>query len=211
MSGLTRHRSQVRLIAAGTAGAVAVLTLAASTGVASADTHVKATYKVTGSTFLKAPNFTMKLGPGQLSSNFDANTGKVSASLTLPNATGSFKQGGVIPVTATTKFINDGKTTGTVNRNTGAVKTSSEITLRIVSLTVSGLPVSVGKTCETTDPVTVALKSLKGFNLIEGGNLAGTYTIGDFQHCRLATLLINATIPSAGNTIALKLGKAKLG
>src|SRR3984957_6461292 len=164
MSGLTRRRSQVRLIAAGTASAVAVLTLAASTGVASADTHVKATYKVTGSTFLKAPNFTMKLGPGQLASNFDTNTGKVTASLALPNATGFFKQGGVIPVTATTKFINDGKTTGTVNRNTGAVKTTSQITLRIVSLTVAGLPVGVGKSCETTDPVTVALKSLKGFN-----------------------------------------------
>src|ERR1700722_13692413 len=211
MSVLTRRRSQVRLITAGAAGAAAVLTLAASTGVASADTHVKATYKVTGSTFLKAPNFTMKLGPGQLASNFDANTGKVTASLTLPNATGSFKQDGVIPVTATTKFINDGKTTGTVNRNTGAVKTASKITLRIVSLTVSGVPMWVGKTCETTDPVTVGLKSQKGFNLLEGGNLTGTYTIGDFQHCKLATLLINSTIPSAGNTIALKLGKAKLG
>ena len=31
------------------------------------------------------------------------------------------------------------------------------------------------------------------------------------QNCGLATLLINLTIPGSGNTITLKLGKAKIG
>ena len=87
------------------AGLVAVCTVAASAGPASADVLVHAKYKVTGSTFIKAANFTLALGPGKLASTLDANTGKLTAKLTLPNATGSFKQDGLIPVTATTKFI----------------------------------------------------------------------------------------------------------
>jgi hypothetical protein len=51
----------------------------------------------------------------------------------------------------------------------------------------------------------------KGFNILKGGNLAGSYTIGQFQDCKLATLLINLTIPGSGNTIKLTLGKAHLG
>ncbi|MDR2988549.1 MAG: hypothetical protein LBV34_27310, partial [Nocardiopsaceae bacterium] len=115
-----------------------------------------------------------------------------------------------IPVTATTRFINDGPTTGTLNLNTGAVTTTSKITLKLVSLNVAGVNVPVGTSCQTASPVVVTVKSQKGFNILNGGNLAGSYTIGRFEHCRLATLLINTTIPGPGNTITLKLGKAHI-
>jgi len=195
-------------------GAAALMAGAAVIGLAGpawADTHVHATYKVTGSTYIKAPNFTMTLGPGTLASTLDANTGKLTAKLTLPEATGSFKQYNIVPVTATTQFINDGPTTGTLSLKTGAVKTTSKITLRIVSLVVGGIPVPVGSSCETTDPVVVTVTSQPKFNILKGGNLAGSYTIGDFGGCGLATLLINLTLPGSGNTITLTLGKAKLG
>src|SRR5260370_41828215 len=90
------------------AGLVGVFTVAASAGPVAADTFIHAKYKVTGSTFIKAPNFTLSLGPGKLAAKVDANTMKITATLTMPNATGSFKQFGLIPVTATTQFINDG-------------------------------------------------------------------------------------------------------
>jgi hypothetical protein len=207
------RRTQARLVAAATAGALAAGgAMALEPGMASATTLVHAKYKVSGSTYLKSPNFTLKLGPGMLSSTLNLATGKLTANLSLPNATGSFKQSGLIPVTATTQLINDGPTTGKVNLNTGAVKTKSKITMRIVSLTVAGVNVPVGSSCETSTPVVVALASLPKFNLLAGGKLAGTYAIPNFSHCGLApTLLINATIPGSGNTITLKLGKAKLG
>lgn len=185
--------------------------LIASSGVASATTTLHATYKVTGSTFIKAPNFTMALGPGKLAAVVSLTTGAIKATLTLPDATGSFLQGGLIPVTATTRFINDAPTTGKLNLTTGAVQTTSKITLRIVSLSVAGLPVPVGDSCETSSPVVVPVKSLPGFNALLGGKLAGSYTIPQFQHCELATPLINLTLPGSGNTITLKLGKAKVG
>src|SRR5215469_12928617 len=138
--------------ALGAAGVVAASVTAAFGGPASAATFVKARYKVTGSTFLAGPKATVSLGPGHLSSKLNVNTGKLTATLTLPPATGSFKQGGVVPVTATTKFINDGPTTGKINLNTGAVRTRSKVTLQITRLTVAKVPMPVGGRCETARP-----------------------------------------------------------
>jgi hypothetical protein len=205
--------SRVRSVGIAAAGMVAVGTIAASAGPASAaDTVVHAKYKVTGSTFIKAPDFTVALGPGKLASTLDANTGKLTATLTLPDATGSFKEDGVVPVTATTQFINDGPTTGTLNFDTGAVSTTSKITLRVVSLSAAGVPVPVGSSCETAQPAVVSVSGQPpGFNILKGGSLTGTYTIPQFANCGLATALLNLTIPGPGNTITLTLGKAKLG
>ncbi|HEY2078914.1 MAG TPA: hypothetical protein VGH53_21495, partial [Streptosporangiaceae bacterium] len=94
---------------------------------------------------------------------------------------------------------------------TGKVRTKSKITLRIVSLTVAGVNVPVGNSCETKSPAVVRLTSQPGFNVLGGGTVAGGYTIPKFSHCGLATPLINLTIPGGGNTITLTLGKAKLG
>ena len=207
----TRRSLRPRLTAAAVAMLAAGAAIAATASPASAASTVRAKYKVTGSTFIKAPNFTLSLGPGRLVSRVNLKTGKLTARLSMPDATGSFKQLGVIPVTATTQFINDGPTTGRLNKNTGAVRTKSKITLRIVSLTVAGLPVPVGNSCQTKSPAVVRLTSQPGFNVLTGGNLAGRYTIPDFSHCGLATVLINLTIPGGGNTITLTLGKAKLG
>ena len=59
-----------------------------------------------------------------------------------------------------------------------------------------------------------ALRSVRGRRAAVSGAatlVAGSYTIGHFQDCGLATLLINTTIPGSGNTVKFTLGKAKLG
>src|ERR1700729_2469757 len=62
---------------AGMAGVavVAAATLVAGSAAASADTTLKATYPVSGSTFLAAPGATLALGPGKLASTVDLDTG----------------------------------------------------------------------------------------------------------------------------------------
>jgi hypothetical protein len=137
-------------------------------------------------------------------------TGATTANLKLPDATGSFKEEGVIPVTATAQFIDDGPTRGRLNLSTGVVRTTPKITLRIVDLTVSGVGVPVGSSCGTSAPLVVMVASQAGFNPLKGGKLAGTYTIPKFADCELATPLINLTLPGPGNTIALTLGNAKV-
>lgn len=198
-----------RSVAVSAAGLLALTGVLASTGAASADTTVTYRYPVTGSTYLAAPNATVSLGPGKLVATTDLNTDAITARLTLPPATGSFSEAGVLPVTATVQLINDGPTTGKVNPDTGAVTTTSKITMKIVSLIVAGVSQPVGNSCETSTPVSVTVSSEKGFNILKGGKVAGTYTIPDFANCGLETPLINLTLPGSGNTITLTLGKAK--
>jgi hypothetical protein len=204
-----RRRSRTAVVTA-SAGLLAVAGVLASAGPASADTTLTVQYKVTGSSHLSAPNANLPLGPGKLTSTVDLTTGALTANLALPDATGSFNELGLIPVTATAQLINDGPTTGTVNASTGAVTTTSLITMRIVSLTVAGLPQPVGPACQTATPVSVTVNSQPGFSIVKGGNLAGTYTIPQFANCGLETLLINLTLPGPNNTITLTLGKAKV-
>jgi hypothetical protein len=210
MSGLHQLTALRRTVMAASAGLLTVAGVFASAGPASADTTITIRYPVTGTTHLAAPNADLPLGPGKLTATADLNTDAITANLKLPDATGSFKELGLIPVTATAQLINDGPTTGTLDPNTGAVTTTSLITMRIVSLTVAGIPQLVGDSCETSSPVSVTVTSQPGFNIIKGGNLAGTYTIPPFANCGLDTLLINLTLPGQGNTITLTLGKGKV-
>jgi hypothetical protein len=204
------RRSAVKslVIAAAAGGLLSLAVVPAS--VASADSSVTVTYPVTGSTYIKAINSTVPLGPGTLTSTVDLTTSAVSATLSLPAATGSFKELGFIPVTATTQFVQDGAASGTADISTNTVSVTSQTTLQITKLSVGGLPIPVGRDCETRVPASITVNSQAGFNVLSGGNLAGTYTIPSFSHCGLATLLINLTIPGPGNTITLTLGAGSL-
>jgi hypothetical protein len=203
-------------------GGVRVMTITALSGLlaagaflataapASAQSSVTVKYPVTGSTLLKKVDATAELGPGTLKSTVNLSNGSLTATLTLPPATASFEELGLVPVTATTAFINDGPTTGTVNLDTGAVTTTSHITLQVTSLSVAGIPVPVPSGCESASPATVKVDSQPGFTIVNGGNLSGTYTVPPFAHCGLLTPVLNLTIPGPGNTITLTLGKAKV-
>jgi hypothetical protein len=191
-------------------GLLAAGAIAATAAPASAQSSVTVKYPVTGSTLLKKLDATAALGPGTLTSTVNLSTGAVTATLALPPASVSYEELGLVPVTATTKFINDGPTTGTVNLDTGAVATTSHITLEVTSLTVAGLPVPVPNGCESASPATVAVTSQPGFTIVNGGSLSGTYTVPLFAHCGLLTPVLNLTIPGPGNTITLTLGKAKV-
>jgi hypothetical protein len=182
----------------------------AGAGAASAASSLTVKYKVSGSTFLKKINTTASLGPGTLTSTVNLSKGTLKASLALPPATVSFKEFGLVPVTATTEFIQSGPTTGTLNLNTGAVHTTSKIILKVDSISLSGVPTPVPSSCESKTPAVIKLASQKGFSVVKGGKVAGTYTIPKFAHCGLLTPLLNLTIPGDGNTISLKLGKPKV-
>jgi hypothetical protein len=193
------------------AGLAACACVVGGAGTAYAGTTLRVTYPVTGSTYLAAPSATVALGPGTLASKVDLTTDTFTAKLSLPDATGSFNELGLVPVTATTQFINDGPTTGSINPDTGGITSTSQITLKIVSLSVAGLGVPIGNSCETSTPITIQVTSQPGFNILTGGNLAGSYTIPQFANCGLSTAVINLTLPGPNNTITLTLGAAQKG
>jgi hypothetical protein len=190
-----------------TSAAALAGTIGLGAGSASADTTASLTYPVSGSTTINAIHTSIPLGPGTLAATADLTTGTITGSVNLPAATGSFKELGLVPVTATTEFVEQGPTTGTLESN-GGIAATSHITLKLTSLKVAGIPLPVGNSCETATPATIALTSQPGFNALTGGTLTGTYTIPRFTHCLLATPLINLTLPGPGNTITLTLGAA---
>jgi hypothetical protein len=207
-------RKPLTLFAAAACAAAAGIGLGAAPAVASpaaaADTTITVTYPVTGTTLIKAINSTLSLGPGTLTSTADLTNSTLTGTLSLPAATGSFKELGFIPVSATTQLIQDGPATGTVDFSTNTVTTTAETTIELTSLKVFGISLPLGNSCETATPTAITVTSQTGFNVLSGGTLAGTYTIPRFTHCGLATFLINLTLPGPGNTISLTLGAAKL-
>ncbi len=166
-------------------------------------------YPVTGTTYLAAPGATVSLGPGSLRVRVNQSTKRLRARLSLPSATVSFNELGFIPVTATTKFTQDGATTGRVNINAGRVRSRSKVTLQITAMTVAGIPVPVPDGCKSSSPAVIKLASQPGFSVSRGGTLAGTYTLPPFAGCGLLTSLINSATTGPGNTISLTLGQAQ--
>jgi hypothetical protein len=174
-------------------------------GSALADTTASLTYPVSGSTYINAIHTSIPLGPGSLAATADLTTSTITGSVNLPAATGSFRELGLVPVTATTEFIEDGSTTGTLESN-GGIQATAKITLKLTSLKVAGISLPVGNSCQTATPATIPLASQPGFNALTGGTVSGTYTIPRFTHCLLNTVLINLTLPGPSNTITLALG-----
>jgi hypothetical protein len=187
------------------------LAVGLSVSSAVADTTIHASYPVNGSTYIKATNSTMALGPGSLTATVDLTTGSVTGNVSLPPATGSFAELGLVPVTATTEFIQDGQTTGAINKSTGALQATSQITLKLTDLKIEGLDVPIGNSCQSTTPATITVTSSPGFSPLKGGTVTGTYTIPPFRDCLLLTPLINLTIPGPDNTISLTLGTPTFG
>jgi hypothetical protein len=194
------------------AGAVMLASAGVMTaaGTASADTVLNVHYPLTGTTHIAKLNTTVNLGSGTLAATVDLTTGTSSSTLTLPPATVSVKELGIVPVTATTELIQNGPASGTVNTSTNAISSTASVTLKITSLSVAGLNLPVGNSCETT-PFNIAISSGPGFTVGGGGPVSGTYTIPLFHHCGLNTLLINLSIPGPGNTLNLTLGQLQLG
>jgi hypothetical protein len=194
------------------AGAVVLAAVGVTTtaGAASADSVINAHYAVTGTTYIAKLKTTVNLGSGTLAATVDLTTGTSTSTLTLPPATASAKVLGLVPVSATTEMVQNGPAAGTVNLSTNTITSTASVTLKITNLTVGGLSLPVGSSCQTT-PFNVSLSSGPGFTVGGGGPVSGTYTIPPFHHCGLNTLLINLSIPGPGNTLNLTLGQLQLG
>ncbi len=197
-----RFRPLLGLVAAALCAA-AVAVPAVADAAPAADPMLNATYPVSGTTDINATNSSLTLGPGTLTASLDTTTLAFTGNLDLPPATGSFKELGFVPVTATAEFDQVGAITGMdVN---GGITATAHISIKLTRVVAGGIPVVVGNHCQTV-PATINLASGDGFNVLLGGPVSGTFTIPPFLGCGLNTGLINAIIPGPGNTISLNLG-----
>ncbi|AHH99762.1 hypothetical protein [Kutzneria albida] len=199
-------REPLRRMTGVLAAALAVAMVGA--GVASADpqappTTINVNFKIDGTTYLKKIDATMTLGTGKLISHLVPGTGEITADLQLPPATLSYKQFGILPVSSTVELESIGQTTGKLDK--GVVTSHSTMRMHLKTMSVAGLPIPIGDNCASAEPDTIDLVSGPGFNILKGGDLLGTYSVGQFANCGLAGLLINALVPGPDNTIKLTL------
>lgn len=191
-------------------GAAAALTVAAAP--ASAAPALTVAYDASGSTLVKKPNSTIKLGPTTLTNYLNAD-GTFTADLPLPTTTSAFKVIGFLPAKATVDFIPVGATTGRLVSNpTPRVSATANYYIKLSNVTLGGLPTFVGNNCKTTAPVSIPVATPAGerFDITKGGNLTGTYTIGKFANCGLTTFIINQLVPGTGNTVQFTLSNGRI-
>jgi hypothetical protein len=173
---------------------------------------IKFAYDVNGSSYIPSINSTVHLGPAVLLVSVDGDTGHFAGSLPLPSARTRFQALGLIPIQGTVSFVPSGQVTGRIynspsNPRIQKVTSTSRYYLRLSNVTSLGVPLSVGDTCRTVDPVVIKAATPRNgrFNLTTGGPIVGTYSIGEFADCGLSTALINSMVPGGGNTVTLSL------
>ncbi|GAB4002398.1 DUF6801 domain-containing protein [Nocardioides ultimimeridianus] len=163
---------------------------------------VSYTYGLQGTTHLAAPGSDAHLS-GTVAATLTTGTGAFTATLGLSPTTTSFKLYGFLPVTASVTFATVGSTTGQLSP-TGLTSTS-QVLVRLPSITLFGFPVGGGASCQTTTPAQIPLRSGAGFDPVKGGALTGSYSLPSFANCGYATAALNMVAPGPGNTVDVTL------
>ncbi|MFB9314527.1 hypothetical protein [Nocardioides plantarum] len=173
------------------------------------------TYDAVGTSTIKSTGSVVDLGPTTLTTALESADGSFTGHLPLPTSTAEFKLAGFLPVQATVDFIEAAPVTGALVRSGATTTVTSTATyfIKLSHVKIGGIPAFVGNQCRTAAPVVIPANSPAGqtFNIISGGRLAGTYTIGSFQNCNLSTGLLNLIVPGAGNTVDLTVSNGRLG
>ncbi|KAA1380139.1 hypothetical protein [Aeromicrobium fastidiosum] len=209
MSVTTSRRGASLLLAGATLAAGAALVLAP--GAASADEPdpiLTLKHDAQGTTVVKKTGSTLAIKPTTLTTHVNLVNGDLTGSLPIPSTTTEFKALGFLPVKATVNFIPVGEVTGNINltETQALVVSTAKYTIQLSDVKVAGFPTFAGSNCKTVTPAVIPANTPagEGFDLLEGGNLEGTYTLPSFANCGINTPLINALVPGAGNTVKIQ-------
>ncbi|NRQ48738.1 hypothetical protein [Aeromicrobium stalagmiti] len=191
---------------------VGVVTAGAALGLipmaAHAATIVTLKHDAVGTSYIAKTKSTIELKPTTLTTDLDIDTGDFTGSLPLPGTSTEFKAAGFLPVKANVDFIPVGSVTGRIDLTQTQAKVNATATyyVKLSNIKIVGFPTFAGSKCQTKVPVSipVATPADEGFDIIAGGNLTGTYSIGSFENCGLNTALINALVPGGGNTVDIQ-------
>ncbi|RYJ07082.1 MAG: hypothetical protein EON52_03080 [Actinomycetales bacterium] len=206
---ITPSRRGASVLAA--AALVAGAAMALAPGAASADEGdpiLTLKHDAQGTSVVKKTGSTIAIKPTTLTTNVNLVNGDLTGTLPIPSTTTEFKALGLLPVKATVTFIPVGEVTGNINltQTQALVSSTAKYTIQLSNVKVAGFPTFAGSKCKTVTPASIPANTPagEGFDLIEGGNLEGTYTLPAFANCGINTPLINALVPGAGNTVKIQ-------
>ena len=199
-----KHSTISRLAVVGATAAVGAMLMPSA---AHAATTVGINYDAVGTTHMASTNNDIPLGPTTLQTVIDVDTFDLSGGMALPTQHTTFTVLGFVPVEADVSFIQAAPLTGHIDFSgmNATVSSNSKYTVKLSNVKMGGLPGLVGSNCQTKAPVSISANTPagEGFDLLAGGNLTGSFSLGDFKNCGINTWLINQIVPGSGKTVSI--------
>jgi hypothetical protein len=228
---VSSRRNWLRLLAAATALVLGAGLVAAGPASADPDPTLTDVFDAVGTSHIGSINASLPLGPTTLTESLDVvNLNIVDGTLPIPSQQVQFNALGLVPVRATVSLIQASPVTGTITPidDLGHLKLVSHVSYTVklsnVSFDLFGLwvPLGIGNSCQTINPaaITVSTPAGQSFDVANGGQVTGTYTIGQFQNCAplnfpdffgIGSIPINTLVPGTNNTISLQLSNGRIG
>lgn len=143
---------------------------------------------------------------GAITANLTTATGAFTGDLDLDPTTGKLKALGFLPVTAQVAFVPTAPLTGTLTP--GALTATAKVRIKLPKVSLLGLTLAGGGSCQTKQPSAIALRSTGAFAPLSGGTLAGTFAISDLTGCGALTGLVSSLTAGNGNVVSLSLTPA---
>ncbi len=161
-------------------------------------------YALTGSATLK----TLAKGSlpltGSIAAKLGAPSGCFSGDLLLNKTSGNLVALGFLPVTAQVQIVATEKVTGQLAG--GVLKANAKVRIKLPKVTMFGLQIGGGSSCQAKQVSSIALKSAQPVFLpLSGGPIVGTFTISDLSGCGALTGIISPLTAGKGNAIQLNL------
>ena len=204
---LTRPRRLLAAAAAVATAGTALLVGGASS--ASADTTIPLSWRLDVTSTVKRINQPITFPQGSFDATLDVDTATITGDADIPAGTTTMKLGSLPLAAVTVQVVPAGQTVAkvVVDGPVWHVTAKQRIALQITSIRPLGLPVNLvpSTTCRTS-VFTQTLRGTLDFSKTGPGSpsdyhLKGKYTIPSFSGCGLATPIVNALIPGAGNPI----------
>jgi hypothetical protein len=165
-------------------------------------TGVEVSYDLSGQTVLRKLHGSVRL-TGGFDAVADLAAGTYTGDLTLDPATGRFRLFGFLPVRADMAFVQVGTSGGTVTP--GSITFTGHLTTKLTRLTLFGIPLYQGDSCQTVSPSEIKLTSVDTFDVFKGGILRGHYDLSGVKGCGPLNDFISPFIESTGNTLNIRL------
>jgi hypothetical protein len=141
---------------------------------------------------------------GSLTVHADADSGLFSGNLVLHPSTISRTVLGASLFSATVQIEAVSPVIGRVDRE-GRLLATVTVDAVITAVRTAGRTLVSGDSCRTATQAVVPLHSRPGFNLEQGGRLAGRYQRPPFTGCGWTTPLVNLLVAGPGNAAVIDL------
>lgn len=154
---------------------------------------------VKSTTTLATLHQTVTVPAGTFVGSVNGDTGKLTGTLKLPNATTKIDIEGVGVATATIALVPTKAVTGSLNIATMTVKATATLRIEVRSLDPTLLPLNlVGSSCTTSTPAVITFSGV----IQPSGDVtvSGTYTIPKFVDCRGTAIGLDLAVSGPGNT-----------